>query len=286
MIIFNISGGLGNQFFQYAFGRYLSNKAEETLLINIKSYEKDTQREFALKFFNTSYDVLSQDDILAYLRPYLRLSPRLRSLYRKFCPTNWKVYFENLGFSYDFSVKNATQGYFYGYWAHEGYFNEIEDILREEFTLRKEYRSGKLKREIEKACKNNSIAVHIRRGDYVNNSILAPLKKDYYENAVRILNTKIKDPIYYIFSDDTSWVKKNLNLPVRNMVYASDLNLLYDYEEFELMRSCKNFIIANSTFSWWAAWLSENSDKTVLLPKKWYAKDDYNFFCPSDWIRI
>lgn len=291
-IIVNISGGLGNQFFQYAFGRYLSIKNSTDLYLNIRSFDRDNKRDFKLPYYQTSYQVKTVKEVLDYISFYMGLRPSLRRYYRKIWPIFLKRYFEHLGNEFDPSFKKAKHGYFYGYWGNEGYFKEKESVVRNELVLREEYRIEKLSVLQKEASETNSVAIHVRRGDYINHpahsKIFNSLPIAYYKDAVERMVAELEDPVFYIFSDDYIWVRKNLHFPGMNTRLAEDFALMKDYQEFELMRACRHFIIANSTFSWWAAWLANYDQKKIIAPQNWYREEYLNngSFIPKVWQKM
>jgi hypothetical protein len=294
MIIFNISGGLGNQFFQYAFGRYLAVKNNTDLFIYQKSFNTDVARRPVLGYFNTKYRIATEENIASYENQYLRLHPYLKKHYRKPGMAQWKRYFndsQNPGFHAQY--RRAVKGYFHGYWANENYFKEIKEQLLKEFMLKHEFKTEgyhSLERQIQES---NSIAVHIRRGDYVSNpdfgKIFNVLDPAYYLHAIAQIAEVVVNPVFYFFSDDPDWVADTLAPKVKGYCQIiSDQLQRKDYLEFSLMKNCKHFIIANSTFSWWAAWLSQHSSKMVFAPKDWYTDPKRQFrhetdsFLPAD----
>nr|BFD25167.1 MAG: hypothetical protein JST_4580 [Candidatus Parcubacteria bacterium] len=157
------------------------------------------------------------------------------------------------------------------------------DILNEEFKLKTPLNTNL------NITESESIFVHIRRGDYVSNSAankflgLCPL--DYYERAVKFMRGKVKNPRFFIFSDDISWVQDYLK--IEDAVYVSDGNL-QDFEELALMSQCRHGVVANSSFSWWGAWLISNPTKIIIAPKQWFANDkaDDSDLIPPNWLRF
>ena len=137
----------------------------------------------------------------------------------------------------------------------------------------------------------SSVSVHVRRGDYVNdpktNAYHGTCSLDYYKKAVEIIRNKVKDPVFFIFSDDAEWVKKNFNID-EQQVLVSEPEKLSLTEELKLMASCRHSVVANSSFSWWGAWLNNNNEKMVIAPQKWFADPliDTSDLIPSAWIRI
>ncbi|MEI6304723.1 MAG: alpha-1,2-fucosyltransferase [Candidatus Taylorbacteria bacterium] len=178
-----------------------------------------------------------------------------------------------------------------GYWQNEKYFKSIENNIKKEFTLINPLRSAAKKFAIEIGSLINSISIHIRRGDYVSdqktNKYHGTCGPEYYSKAIKYITSKIGSNIHvFVFSDDIEWVKQNM--PLKYPVTYVSSPEIPDYEELILMSQCKHNIIANSTFSWWGAWLNENPDKIVIAPKRWTLKGEKNFkdICPPSWTRI
>jgi len=179
--------------------------------------------------------------------------------------------------------------YLSGYWQSEKYFDDVSGIIREEFQLKNE--PAGLNLELVRAMRGSqAVSLHVRRGDYVSNPIAASYhgvcSLEYYRTAIKLIEEKVANPKFYVFSDDIPWCKENLRFP-QPATYV-DHNSDEPFEDLRLMSFCKHFIIANSSFSWWGAWLSRNQEKIVLAPKKWFLtreKDDRDQV-PANWIRI
>lgn len=255
MIIIKLQGGLGNQLFQYAFGRSLSVKENKILKLDISNYDSDPLRSYKLRHFNIKERIAFPLEIF------------------------WSKMIKRLGF--------GQSSYLEGYWQSEKYFSDIEDTIRREFKLK-----DPLKNEAQKfsdEIKNtNSVSLHIRRGDYVTNDklkgFLQPLPLAYYNEAIEIVEKKIDKPHFFVFSDDIAWVKDNLKIN-HQVSYVSGSGI-EDHEELALMSQCKHNIIANSSFSWWGAWLNDNPGKIVIAPKNWFSDGDNSELIPNTWTTI
>jgi hypothetical protein len=178
--------------------------------------------------------------------------------------------------------------YLDGYWQGEVFFQEHKEQIRKDFTLKKI--SPRMARIIDEMAKINSVSVHIRRGDYVTNQaikqIFCSCGISYYRKAIKKINSCIDNPYFYFFTDDMPWVKKYL-ITDKNMKLIEGFE---DYEELILMSNCKHNIIANSSFSWWGAWLNQNPDKIVIAPKKWFndpkAQESVKDLILIKWIKL
>ncbi|MHC1709817.1 MAG: alpha-1,2-fucosyltransferase [Methanomassiliicoccales archaeon] len=176
-----------------------------------------------------------------------------------------------------------------GYFPCEQYFMDIRKTLLTDLETKLPLKE-ECTRMIESIREKESVCLHIRRGDYYSNAsarkVHAVDLTDYYPKAIDLIKDKVKDPHFFIFSDEPEWARANLHLHGESTIV--DINTPSEPEQdLMVMRECKNFIIANSTFSWWGAWLSRNDDKIVTTPRQWFLVDlDTKDLCPKDWIRI
>ncbi|TZF83631.1 alpha-1,2-fucosyltransferase [Pedobacter sp. BS3] len=281
MIISNVMGGLGNQLFQYALGRHLSLKNNTILLLDISDYNTDS-RKFELHNFNITLNIARQEDL-----PYSK---------RKSNTNKYKAYIYDMLFSklkvrheqffhFDPTVLYYPDNtYLYGYWQSEKYFRSIEDTLRRDLTFVNRLSKEQLHLE-ERIKTENSIALHVRRGDYINHMLHPTCSLEYYTDAITIITQQIPNPIFYIFSDDIEWAQRNLKIRHPHQ-FITNNNAITD---LRLMSACKHYIIANSTFSWWGAYLGSFEKKIVIAPKKWF-NDTVNYsirdLLPKHWIKI
>ena len=298
-----ISGGLGNQMFQYALGRHLSIKNNQQLKLDCSRYPPVMPdlnidlRNFNLNNFNISAAKASEKEIKKYHK-YHQPNGWINRTLSKINKIRFfkKTYYERPFVLepidncqiFDLNILNYRykDAYFRGFWQSENYFKDIREVLLQDFTVKtdpNEYRSALLK-EIEK---NNSISLHFRRGDVTNpESRVGALSFDYYYKAIKFLTDKIKNPNFYIFSDDIAWVKKNFKIDFPSVFIQNTFG--EDYEDMRLMSRCKHHIIANSTFSWWGAWLATNLQKIVIAPERYAQKTDRPNpdYYPKSWILI
>ncbi|MDX8335948.1 alpha-1,2-fucosyltransferase [Candidatus Cetobacterium colombiensis] len=286
MKLVNISGGLGNQMFQYAFYLSLKNKNKnKNIFCDISFYKiTNSHNGFELKnifkvneseFKNKYY---SNNIIWKVLREILK---KIKLLDIK----------KNIGGEYKENLDKLDSflTIYDGYWQNEKYFKDIEDELREKFVFTKIEDSRNLK-ILKKIQQTNSVSIHIRRGDYIGHPHLdglAPIK--YYKDAIEYIKSKIENPIFIIFSNDIKWCKEKLKLE-EDQVEFIDWNIKEkSYIDMQLMSNCKHNIIPNSSFSWWGAWLNKNSNKIVIAPEKWFKGIDeknYKEIVPKSWIKM
>lgn len=280
MIIVQLSGGLGNQLFQYAFGRSLSHDLDKELYLDISHYDWKKQRNIKHVIYGLqAYDIKG---IVGFYPYSSELKAENFSYYdersfRKITSFPSDSFRNNL-------VKLNFPAYFKDFWNSklcldnkryitEKYFVHNQDIIRKDLKLTSKV--SKSNQEIIDDMENyDSVAVHFRRGEYKNFSEFGTCSVDYYKEAISKITSNLKHPKLYVFTEDHEWVDNHLkfNIPVQHVVYNEDLNhVARGYAELlNVMSSCDHFVIANSTFSWWGAWLSENKDKQIYYPKPWF----------------
>ena len=285
MVVSRLIGGLGNQMFQYATGRSLSIVNDSELKLDVSGYKSYTLHNgFELDLFNIRAGVATDDEVSSLVNVRSRL---FRFISKKLRLKNKSHFFEK-SFSYDpnfFNIKHSV--YIDGYWQSYKYFESIDSQLRAELTP-KNALSGFNLDVSQQIAKVNAVSLHIRRGDYVSNQatnkVHGFLGIGYYEKAIQIISNKVSEPYFFVFSDDIAWARENLQLT--NKVRFIEHNRCQNsYEDMRLMSLCKHHIIANSSFSWWGAWLGQNPNKIVLYPVKWFATNDRDIstLCPPEW---
>lgn len=269
MYIVKITDGLGNQMFQYAFAKCLERKTTakvylDTRFINNEDYNDGTTNAY----------MKNKNDIRRYGLNCFRITLKQgHSGWLKLARQIFHYVDEDVD---GISGKYILPTYFKGYFFDLKYLESNKNILQREFTLKEKVR---LPQEIQRALKqSNTVSIHIRRGDFIklNRDIS---QKDYYAKAIEFVKEHIENPFFLIFSDDIEWVQRNMNFPTSS-IYISAMGFK-DYEELIIMKHCKNNIIANSTFSYWGAFLNSNPNKIVVCPKGW--KTD---IIPDGWINI
>lgn len=290
MIITQLFGGLGNQMFQYAIGRALAAKHGTTLVLDTSKFAGYTLRTYALDHFNIEASLLSDAD-----RAHLELAQAPttwagRSFWRVFGRVIVPVIKER-GFEFDPRLlKSPKTCYLEGYWQSPEYFSSIGAQIRKEFTVREPLR-GLNRAMAERIGACEAAAVHVRRGDYVNNPVTARYHgvcdAGYYAAAEDRLRAYARDVQLFIFSDDPDWVEANLRFHSPATVMR-DNGSERDYEDLRLMSLCRHHIIANSSFSWWGAWLCADKRKIVIAPEHWFrdAPHDTEDLIPENWLRV
>jgi len=289
MIISKISGGLGNQMFQYAIGRSLSIYNKVDFKMDISFYNTDKKRKYTLDKFNIVEKFATEKEIKHFKR-YEEKSGRRNLLHNIFFANRKKYYKEKMqGFSKEvFDLKPPI--YIDGVFINEKYLKDVEHIIRRDLTLKNPL-SAYYSELVKRINNTNAVALMIRRGDFVTekktNSFHGLCSLDYYYEAIKQVCKFEKNPTFFISSDDIEWAKENLKID--HPVYFIDAPIPIDYENLIVMSKCRHFIIANSTYSWWIAWLSDNEDKKVYSPSRWINKpgaDAKSDFLPESWITI
>lgn len=286
MIIVNLTFGLGNNLFQYALGRNLALKNNTDLLFDLSEQNHGRQQYLLnyLSHFNTVGRVAKKSQIakIKLLNRFSFLNPKYKN------SVFYEGFYEN-GCDFDPKVLNAPENaYIHGFWQSENYFKNAETALRRDFTF-KNSEGSKYEEILNEINNSNSVSIHVRRGDYLwskNQRLFTTCTPEYYYKAEALISEKVPSLKFFIFSDDIKWVKTNM--PFHHpAVFVTDGNLK-DYQELMLMAACKHNIIANSTYSWWGAWLNNNPRKIVVTPKKWFVLPTMNEkdLLPPPWIKI
>lgn len=275
MIIIQCIGGLGNQMFQYALYKNFKKLNIETSL-DISDFNKySLHNGYELeKIFNLNIDYCPE---ILLKKFKVKRNQYIKRLVRKINKDliSHKIVEPYIFNSNIFQMHNA---YLEGYWQNMKYINSVSKELRNDFKFDIDNLDELNKKNLYKIKSDNkSVSIHIRRGDYINNSTNYEIyggicEEEYYTNAINLLETELENPNFYVFSNDIEWVKNNLH--IKNVTYFDYNKNENSYKDLILMSSCKHNIIANSTFSWWGAWLNEYEDKIVIMPKKWTRKHD------------
>lgn len=283
-MIVALSGGLGNQMFQYALGRSLSAQSGADLVLDLRPVESDSHRRYSLDAMRIKAKI-GADRELVPLPGMLARKLKLRF------PVRGARYVIESGLAFNPGVHvKSLPSYFWGNWQSEKYFQQVADLIRDDFCLRAPLSPAReaVARDIRSAL---SVAVHIRRGDYVNNpktnAYHGTLSSLWYERAAKHIEGLVGKPRYYIFSDDPQWAKAHL-AGIQDARFIDPQTDGKDAEDLHLMSLCEHQIIANSSFSWWAAWLNRNGNKQVIAPLKWFsaARLDTRDLLPPSWIRL
>jgi hypothetical protein len=280
MIIVRLSDGLGNQMFQYAFGRALSVRRGVPLRLDLSAYQRDRKRVYGLSQFLVMEDFVTEEEVLKVVsRPLDPTQPWWDQPVVK--PEH---------FHYDEDVTRVpSAGYFVGYWQTERHFADLAGLIRLEFTPRSPLSGANLDAARTIAARN-AVSLHVRRGDYVSdrtvNALHGICSLDYYRRAVAHVMERVERPEFFIFTDDPDWVRANLKLGAPAYLIAHNGNA--PVEDLRLMSLCRHHILANSSFSWWGAWLAERPGQVVCAPRRWFTgyPHDTRDLTPDRWVRL
>ncbi|MBU6468011.1 MAG: alpha-1,2-fucosyltransferase, partial [Betaproteobacteria bacterium] len=266
MICIHLKGGLGNQMFQYAAGRALADHIKTDLYLDLTTYQTDKIRKFELLDFNIRAEIADENILKGWPIKYKKINKIFQKL-----GLRSKYHFE-LSYNFDpnyFNLKVPVM--LDGFYQSEKYFLKYKESIFNDFTLIDPLDPENLN-TLNKIKRSESVMIHVRRGDYVNNPINLQIHGicdiDYYKKGIELILNKIKNPSFFVFSDDINWCKSNFRY-LNNVSYIEN-NENEPSKDIYLMSHCKHFIIANSSFSWWGAWLGNSYTKLVISPKKWF----------------
>ncbi len=287
MVIVQLKGGLGNQLFQYAAALSLAVHHNTTVKVDVGHLGADeaikTFRNYELQYLLEPPEIATVEELKKVAG-----SPLVQKL-QKLLPSYKRKVFNEKHFKFDRHFFAAQPNvYLKGYRQSELYFSSIEDQIRHQFRLQP-LLTQKVADWAKQLSQSNSVSVHVRRGDYtlaaVNNFHGFP-GAAYYLKAIAAVTQRVSNPKFYVFSDDPAWVKANLQLP-NDAVFMSANVTETAYHDFYLMQNCRNNIIANSSFSWWAAWLNPYPAKTIVAPQQWFNNNlDTKDIIPPGWLKV
>ena len=277
MIFVDLMGGLGNQLFQYATARALAIDKNVKLFFNLEDYNRQDAKdfkhiEFKLNHFNVNYDgQIKENEITS--------RPNVNKIIEPLSSINFVDFIDLNKYSGDIHLK--------GYWQDERYFKRHSDTIKKDLKIISPP-NKKNQKLIDEINDVNSICMSFRRGEYLNPYFISQFgmcTEDYYNNALNFIIDKVDSPNLFLFSDDVQWIEDNVkfDLPITPVTING---IGQEHEELRLMTQCKHFILANSSFSWWGAWLSENNDKIVFAPTPWFNSFTKQPILCHDWIHL
>lgn len=279
MIISTLAGALGNQMFQYAAGRALALRRGTRLTLDLGWLAPRSRFVYELGVFPLDVGLIWSYRHMrrARVTELLHLAPPARR-------QDWK----RKGFSFDPGVLDLPgNARLVGYWQSEKYFTDQEEAIRADFEFREplDERNAAVAAEI---AASTAVAVHVRRGDYVTDpgarSFLGTLPLDYYVAAAELVSGGAPDAHFFVFSDDPAWCRSHLRLggPTTFVDHNQDRG----DEDLRLMTLCRHHIIANSSFSWWGAWLARPDGQVVVAPRRWGVESDAGDVIPERWCQL
>jgi len=295
MGIIKLKGGLGNQMYQYALGVFLEKKYGIKFVYDKSSFEwNDFRKQELKKIFNLNLATISKTNALFYKGISVKIFGKrvnilmlYEKIFKKNPPFQWYVddkKFKNMLVANSF----CKQCYYNGYFQFYKHLQEVRKELLSDFA----FTDFKSKKNISLAPiikQTNSVSVHVRRTDYINNPDLGGIVGvEYYNKAIAMAMSKVNKAHFFVFSDDINWAKQHIDFKDSQVLFV-DWNVGdRSFRDMQLMSLCKHNIIANSSFSWWGAWLNKNINKVIISPKKWLNEeaDNIDDRIPSQWIKI
>ena len=279
MIAVKLMGGLGNQMFQYALGRKISLEQNVPLKLDLSFLSRrDMEPNFVYRDYDLDIFVMEPDlglvastQPLTINQPYFHYAPEVVTVAKNMLQSGKNVLLE-------------------GYWQTPKYFEPYDHQIRSDFEFRNKIQAANESHILEllgSIESTNSVMVNIRRTDYLNTHFHGIMGMEYIKQASQVISKKVQNLRYFVFSDDVEWCKDNIHLPNSAFVDHTYAGKKFEYY-MQLMKACKYFIIPNSTFAWWTAWLNTSPEKTVVAPKRWFKDTSLNTadLIPKNWIRI
>lgn len=292
MIIVNIQGRFGNQMFGFALYRQLMKMGKDVYVdLSHNRLDEKSKKEravFAIEpnidLFGFQYKVIDNETALEYLKDRNNRNLIKRWEYRIF-PQRCKCYEEKATAVFDKNVFKLNDVYLNGYWQSEKFFEGAVEEVRQMYRFPDLFTDYQ-KRMLAEIADKQSVSVHVRRGDYLNHpEIYGTTTLGYYENAMQYMQERRENLHFYIFTNDIPWARKNFAGDNITIIEDSG-NLTTGNLDMALMAECKDNIIANSSFSWWAAWLNQNQGKTVIAPKSWEVNNSTKDIWCKDWLKM
>lgn len=293
MIISSIIGGLGNQMFQYAAGRALSLGREQPFRLDTSDFAGyGLHQGFELqRVFNCPAEIAAEAEVRSILD--WQFSSGIRRVVTRLGLAVFRRdgFIVEPHFHYWPEINNVPQDcYLVGCWQSEKYFQDAASVIRADFTFKSPLtnRNAELDEQIRQV---NAVSLHVRRGDYAENlqtnATHGLCSLDYYRSAIQYVYDRVEQPHFFVFSDDIAWVKNNLKMDLPCQ-YVDHNHGLESYNDMHLMSLCRHHIIANSSFSWWGAWLNPGSEKIVIAPIKWFVsqKKSTQDLIPTSWVSL
>ena len=294
MNIIRMTGGMGNQMFQYALYLKLVSMGKEVKFDDITEYELSNARPIMLWCFGIDYPKASREEINEITDGFMKLSHRIR---RKLFGRKSLEYHE-ADCNFDPQVLAQKNAYLTGYFQSERYFKDIEDRVREAFTFQpvifeklSEDRKEKLFSFLDQIDNTPSVSMHIRRGDYLTTGEVygGNCTDAYYKRGIALIREKYPEAKFFVFSNDDTWTRAWIEETFpgdHNFVVVEGAPEEEGYLDLYLMSRCKHHILANSSFSWWGAYLNPSADKTVIAPARWFNNQDCRDIYTPEMIRI
>lgn len=285
MVIIELSGGLGNQMFQFALYEKFKSLGKKAVLDTSFFRSDQKLRRLELGLFGLAYKEIT-DEEAAVIRGFGYHDSVWDRIRYKLMPSKYIVYRDKID-AFQPDIFQMDNVYLSGYWQNEKYFDDIKYTIQKCFTF-PEVCGDENRKILENIRKTNSVGIHVRRGDYLsgrNKSVYGGICTErYYQNARSFLEERIEMPVYYLFTDDPEWAR--INLYTTETVIVENNKEKNAWIDMYLMSQCKHNIVANSSFSWWGAWLNRNMGKVVIAPSRWFGNHTTTDIICKDWNRV
>ena len=287
MIVIKICGGIGNQMFQYALYTTFKEQGKEVYLDidGLDSFIENHGWSDIFKVFELSYDIVKDSDKVIL---YDNAQDWISRIRRKILGRKKTHIIENREGNFQLEILSSKEAYLEGYWQSEKYFEENKDKIKYLYRFKTEP-SNNCKAMMKQIGEvSGSVSIHVRRGDYlqgINNNIYGGIcNESYYRSAIKLFKQRVENPTFFCFSNDIEFCKEKFRN--EDFIFV-DCNDEYNaWMDMMLMSMCKHNIIANSSFSWWGAWLNSNQEKMVVAPRTWLNTKEMKDICPDNWIRL
>ena len=291
MNIIEITGGLGNQMFQYALVESFRQKGIEVGCDTTYYRSGQILRTLEISRFANVQINEADDRTIEDMRGYGYNDSIIDKVRRKIRNKETKVFTENLDKGYQPDVYGLNDMLICGYWQNEKYFMNIRDKILKDYAFGTQIESSsdeKITSVLSRIRNDNSVSIHIRRKDYLdksNNSVYGNICTErYYTDAIQEIHKRLPGAQFIVFTDDPKWVGNN---PIFNgMMLANEISNGDDMTDLYLMSQCYHHIIANSSFSWWGAWLCRKEDGIVIAPSRWFNNHEQTEMIPKRWLRL
>ncbi len=291
MKIVKIKGGLGNQLFQYSFAKLIEKKTKDQVLIDMSYFSNiidDEIRKPRLLKYNLSLPIAKATEInkcCIFNHDGNSLGYKYKIGIGLEAVLNKRYFFErNRAYIKPSKLLNYT--YYDGYWQSWRYVYEVFNSIKKELIPNYSI-NQKTKELINQVRNNNSVFIGIRRGDYLNaKDHFGSFDNSYYQMAMNYITGRIENPVFYVFSNDIPWTKRNIDFSNRAVIFREPEDIVDDFEDFLIMTECKHAIIINSTFHWWGAKINDNKNKIVIAPQKWFFDNSPIDIIPPNWVQL
>ncbi len=292
MDIIRMEGGLGNQLFQYALYRQLQSMGRTVKMDVTTEYGREHDRQQMLWAFDVAYEKATQEEINRLTDGFMDLPSRIR---RKLTGRRTKKYAE-IDSNFDPQVLLKTPVYLTGYFQSDKYFKDVEEILHMELEFSDRIYDGipesltdKIRNYQKQIRKTEAVSVHVRRGDYLEHPEIYGVSctTAYYQAGVQYIREYHPDAKFFVFTNDPVWTERWIRENFQgNFTLVWGTSEETGYLDLMLMSQCKHQIMANSSFSWWGAWLNQNKDKIVVAPEPWFGDRNFHDIYTEQMIRI